>query len=140
MRNRAALHRLVPLFAAGAVLACAVLPAGAHEGQDDRPGAARMDLEVLITPPINGETSPGGTTVTPGNASTEIRCSAAARRSRRCRSWANALTSSLRWMCVAAVLGLITSRSAISSWVSPSASRSRTSFSRCVSDSSLRRI
>jgi hypothetical protein len=58
--SRAVLCRLVPLVAAGAALACAVVPAGAHEGQDDRPGAAQMDLEVLITPPINGETSPGG--------------------------------------------------------------------------------
>jgi hypothetical protein len=56
----AALHRLVPLVAAGAVLACAALPAAAHDGQDDRPGAAQMDLEVLITPPVNGETSTGG--------------------------------------------------------------------------------
>jgi hypothetical protein len=58
--SRAALRRLVPLAAAGAALACAVLPASAHEGQDDRPGAAQMDLEVLITPPVNGETSTGG--------------------------------------------------------------------------------
>ena len=60
MLSRAVLRRLVPLTAAGAALACAVLPASAHVGQDDRPGAPRMDLEVLITPPINGETSPGG--------------------------------------------------------------------------------
>jgi hypothetical protein len=58
--SRAALRRLVPLVAAGAALACAMVPASAHEGQDDRPGAAQMDLEVLITPPITGETSPGG--------------------------------------------------------------------------------
>jgi hypothetical protein len=50
----------VPLVAAGAALACAVVPASAHDGQDKRPGAAQMDLEVLVTPPVNGETSPGG--------------------------------------------------------------------------------
>lgn len=60
MLSRAGLRRLAPLAAAGAALACAVVPAAAHDGQDDRPGAAQMDLEVLITPPISGETSPGG--------------------------------------------------------------------------------
>ncbi len=43
-----------------ALLACAAVPALAHEGQDPRPGAARMDLEVLLTPALQGETSPGG--------------------------------------------------------------------------------
>ncbi len=56
MLSRAGLRRLAPLSAVAA-LACAALPAAAHEGQDDRPGAARMDLEVLLTPPVNGETS-----------------------------------------------------------------------------------
>lgn len=59
MLSRAGLRRLAPLSAVAA-LACAALPAAAHEGQDDRPGAARMDLEVLLTPPVNGETSTGG--------------------------------------------------------------------------------
>jgi hypothetical protein len=58
--SRAVLRRLVPLAAAGAALACAVLPASAHTGQDDRPGAVQVDLEVLVTPPVTGETTPGG--------------------------------------------------------------------------------
>jgi hypothetical protein len=58
--SRAVLRRLVPLVAAGAALACATLPAGAHTGQDDRPGAVQVDLEVLVTPPVTGETTPGG--------------------------------------------------------------------------------
>jgi hypothetical protein len=58
--RRTVLHRLAPLVAAGAVLACAVLPASAHTGQDDRPGAVQVDLEVLVTPPVTGETTPGG--------------------------------------------------------------------------------
>lgn len=60
MLSRAVLRRLVPLAAVGAALACAGVPASAHDGQDKRPGAAQMDLEVLVTPPVNGETSPGG--------------------------------------------------------------------------------
>jgi hypothetical protein len=43
-----------------ALLICAAVPALAHDGQDPRPGAARVDLEVLLTPALNGETSPGG--------------------------------------------------------------------------------
>ncbi len=53
-------RRLLPLVAVGTALACAALPASAHEGQDERPGAASMDLEVLVTPSVSGETSPGG--------------------------------------------------------------------------------
>ena len=60
MLSRAVLRRLVPLVAAGAALACAVHPAAAHVGQDDRPGAVQVDLEVLVTPPVSGETTPGG--------------------------------------------------------------------------------
>ena len=57
---RPALRRLLPLTLAAAALAWAAFPAAAHEGQDPRPGAAYVDLEVLATPPISGETSPGG--------------------------------------------------------------------------------
>lgn len=51
-----------PRFVAvAAVLALsAAAPAWAHDGQDRRPGAVRVDLEVLLSPPVNGETSPGG--------------------------------------------------------------------------------
>ena len=51
-----------PRFAAAAavLLVSAAAPAWAHDGQDRRPGAVRVALEVLVTPPVNGETSPGG--------------------------------------------------------------------------------
>ena len=45
---------------AAALLVSAAAPAWAHDGQDKRPGAVRVDLELLLTPPVNGETSPGG--------------------------------------------------------------------------------
>lgn len=61
MPLRLVLRRLVPLLAAGAALTCAALPASAHDGQDERPGAVQLDLEVLLTPPLlTGETSTGG--------------------------------------------------------------------------------
>lgn len=37
------------------------VPAGAHSARDAKPGGPRMDLEVLVTPPVTGRTTPGGT-------------------------------------------------------------------------------
>ncbi|HVE75036.1 MAG TPA: hypothetical protein VNA30_08155 [Mycobacteriales bacterium] len=37
-----------------------VVPAGAHAPRDERPGAPRMDLEVLVTPAVTGQVTPGG--------------------------------------------------------------------------------
>lgn len=52
------------LLLTAAALACGllatVLPASAHDGQDPRPGAARVDLETLLTTALSGETSSGG--------------------------------------------------------------------------------
>jgi hypothetical protein len=42
---------------AGAVVLC--VPAAAHAPRDARPGAPRMDLEVLVPPPISGRITPG---------------------------------------------------------------------------------
>ena len=53
-------RRRSAVLLSAALLACAAVPALAHDGQDTRPGAARMDLEVLLTPALQGETSPGG--------------------------------------------------------------------------------
>jgi hypothetical protein len=53
-------RHLRPGLVAAALVLSVAAPAWAHDGQDTRPGAARVDLEVLVTPPVNGETSPGG--------------------------------------------------------------------------------
>jgi hypothetical protein len=59
--------RLSPRSATAAALAVSVVgivalgvPAAAHSPRDARPGGPRMDLEVLVTPPITGSVSPGG--------------------------------------------------------------------------------
>jgi hypothetical protein len=55
--------RLSTRTATAAALAAAVafgVPAAAHSPRDARPGGPRMDLEVLVTPPLTGSVSPGG--------------------------------------------------------------------------------
>ena len=51
----------VALAAAAGVGVCAALPAGAHNPRDTPKGAPRMDLEVMVTPEIEGRITPGGT-------------------------------------------------------------------------------
>ncbi len=57
-------RRRPALLLTAAALVCAAagaaVPAAAHDGQDSRRGAAQLDLEVLLTPALQGETSPGG--------------------------------------------------------------------------------
>ncbi len=53
-------RRRPALLLSAAALVCAAVPALAHDGQDPRRGAAQVDLEVLLTPALQGETSPGG--------------------------------------------------------------------------------
>jgi hypothetical protein len=51
----------VALAAAAGVGVCAALPAGPHNPRDTPKGAPRMDLEVMVTPELEGRITPGGT-------------------------------------------------------------------------------
>ena len=51
----------VALAATAGAGVCAALPAAAHNPRDTPRGAPRMDLEVMVTPEIEGRITPGGT-------------------------------------------------------------------------------
>lgn len=57
----AAAHRRTATAALLAVVVVGAPSALAHAPRDHRPGAPLMDLEVLVTPPVTGRTTPGGT-------------------------------------------------------------------------------
>ena len=51
----------VALAATAGLGVCAAVPAGAHNPRNTPAGAPRMDLEVLVTPELEGRITPGGT-------------------------------------------------------------------------------